>query len=339
MYKLIRFFLFLLPTETSHYFAMSSLKLFHCLGLARLVKKKSYFTQTKEVFGIKFLNPVGIAAGIDKDGDYIDAIASLGVGFIELGGVTPKAQVGNPKPRLLRLKKDQALINRMGFNNKGVDYLVKNLQKRKTNCLVGVNLAKNKDTPLALAKDDYIYCLQRIYNYCDFVTINISSPNTPNLRKLQTAEYLQDLLQSIKNAGDLCCAKNKKYLPLLVKIAPDLKDEDLYLMLDTIKHVEIDGLIACNSSVSRDFTLTSPLAKEAGGLSGKPIQASCHDLLKKIKRHSPKLPVISVGGIDSAESAKQRMDDGAALVQVFTGLIYQGTGLIDSILCALQRNN
>ena len=331
MYKLLRYFLFLLPPETAHHLTLNLLKLSYHLNLTPLFFKKNNHRPSK-VFGLSFNNPIGIAAGLDKNGDYIDALVALGVGFIEVGAITPKPQVGNQKPRLFRLKEDEAIINRMGFNNKGVDYLVQKLIQRKATCPIGVNLGKNKDTPLAQAKEDYIYCLKRVYRYCDFLTINISSPNTLDLRKLQTATYLESLLQSIKTTRDDCYAQQQRYVPLLVKIAPDLSDDDLSIILDAIKKTALDGVIATNTSNARHYTLTSPLANEPGGLSGKPIKMICSTILKKIKKHSPELTVISVGGITSAEEATHRFTQGAALIQLYTGLIYTGPKLLKTIL-------
>ena len=338
MYKLLRPLLFMLPTETSHYFSLSLLKIFHSIGLTRLFFRKIKSVPT-EAFGLRFKNPVGIGAGLDKNGDYIDCLADLGVGFIEVGAITPKPQAGNPKPRLFRLTEDEALINRMGFNNKGVNYLVGNLKKRKTDCIVGVNLGKNKETPLALAKNDYIICLQQVYNYCNFLTINISSPNTPDLRQLQTPEYLEDLLTSVKNERDRCHTTYIKRIPLLVKIAPDLNDTDLALIIDVTHKVGLDGIIATNTTSSRDYNLQSQFAQEAGGLSGKPIEKVCADLLQKIHRHNQTIPIISIGGIASATEATKRFSQGASLIQVYTGLIYEGPRLPRKIIQALSSTN
>jgi len=336
MYKILRYCLFLFPTETSHYLTLNALKLAHSLGLTRLLFGTEKNAPTR-VFGLQFKNPIGIGAGLDKNGDYIDALSDLNVGFIEVGAITPKPQVGNTKPRLFRLKKDQAIINRMGFNNKGVDHLVKNLANKKTTCLIGVNLGKNKDTPLTEAKDDYIYCLKQVYAYCDFLTINISSPNTPDLRKLQTAEYLTTLLQSVKNARDDCATQQQKYVPLLVKLSPDLNDAELIMILDTINHIGLEGIIATNTTTTRSDALRSLLAKELGGLSGKPLQSLSMASLQKIKQHSEKLPVISIGGIDSVNEANRRFAHGASLIQLYTGLIYQGPGLLKKILRSVSK--
>lgn len=319
VYRYIRFILFLLPPETAHSFSLFALKCVAFLGF-----KGKCPQQRKNVFGLHFENPIGIAAGLDKNGDYIDALASLGVGFIEVGAVTPKAQAGNPKPRLFRLQEDEAIINRMGFNNKGVDYLVKRLAARKSTCVIGVNLGKNKATPLAEAKKDYCYSLQKVYAYCDFLTINISSPNTPGLRELQGVDYLQDLLQTVKDARDACYAEHGVRRPLLVKLAPDLSLSELKQILDVINDVGLDGVIANNTSSSRDYHLHSAQAHEVGGLSGKPIAKASYAMTKNIKAYAPTLPLISVGGIDSVKEIQRRIEAGADLVQLYTGLVYKG---------------
>ena len=336
MYKILRYLLFILPPETSHSLALNLLKFTHTIGFTRILFTKQKVRPTT-IFGLKFKNPVGIGAGLDKNGDYIDCLAALNIGFIEVGAITPKSQSGNPKPRLFRLIKDKALINRFGFNNKGVNYLVENLKNRKTDCIVGVNLGKNKDTPLSSAKNDYIICLQQVYNYSDFLTINISSPNTPDLRKLQTQEYLEDLLQSIKSERDICSKIHQKYVPLLVKIAPDLNDEDLTIIITTINKVGLDGIIATNTTNSRNFNLQSPFANEQGGLSGAPITSISTLMLQKIYQHNNQIPIISVGGINSIAEANKRFNYGASLIQLYTGLIYEGPGLVNKIVRSLKK--
>lgn len=336
MYKILRYLLFILPPEISHSIALQLLKFAYIIGFTRILFPKQKTIPTT-IFGLKFKNPVGIGAGLDKNGDYIDCLAALNVGFIEVGAITPKPQPGNPKPRLFRLIKDKALINRFGFNNKGVNYLVENLKNRKTDCIVGVNLGKNKNTPLSSAKNDYIICLQQVYNYSDFLTINISSPNTPDLRKLQTQEYLEDLLQSIKSERDICSKTHQKYVPLLVKIAPDLNDEDLTIIMTTINKVGLDGIIATNTTNSRDFNLQSPFAKEQGGLSGAPITSLSTLMLQKIYQHNNQIPIISIGGINSITEAKKRFKHSASLIQLYTGLIYEGPGLVNKIVRSLKK--
>lgn len=309
---------------------MTVLKGLHKIGLL------SFFIPpiTKEVptqaFGLTFKNPIGIAAGLDKNGDYIDCLAALGVGFIEVGAVTPRAQIGNPKPRLFRIKAKKALINRMGFNNKGVDYLVQRLQEKKSTCLIGVNLGKNKDTPLEQAANDYLICFKKVYEYADFVTLNISSPNTLGLKDLQTDTYLRDLLITIKEQRSALLLQTKRYVPVLVKIAPDLSEEEVIQIGETVVAVGLDGLIATNTTMGRAAVAGLPHAEETGGLSGAPLKVLSAQALAHLKNAdiTKRLDVISAGGIDSADEAARRLHGGAKLIQIYTGLIYQGPGLI-----------
>lgn len=330
MYRLLRPLFFLLPPELAHRVALTGLTLLYRLGLVRCRPSE----KQQGVFDLHFDNRLGIAAGLDKNGDYIDCLAALGVGFIEVGAVTPLPQAGNPKPRLFRLPAQQALINKMGFNNKGVDYLVNNLKKRKTDCIVGVNLGKNKTTPLANAADDYNICLRKIYPYADFATINISSPNTPGLRELQGDDYLPNLLQQVKQQRDELATQYNKSLPLLVKIAPDLSIPELQSMLSAIQQAKLDGIIATNTTASRDGVSHLAAAQHQGGLSGRPLAEKSRTLLHLLK--SCQLPIISVGGIDSPSEAKQRLQQGATLLQVYTGLIYQGPGLLKRIIKTIE---
>ena len=314
MYKLVRPFLFLLAPEIAHSLTLNLLKLlFNCKVIHYFLPKINENIPV-QVYGLSFKNSVGIAAGLDKNGDYIDCLAALGVGFIEVGAVTPRPQRGNPKPRLFRLVPKQALINRMGFNNKGVDHLVKKLKQRKSACIVGVNIGKNQATPLSEASNDYISCFEKVYDCCDFVTINISSPNTKGLRELQNQQYLQDLLALMKNKRDELQQKHHKYLPLLVKISPDLSSNELAMMLETIQAVAIDGVIATNTSQHRQHLEALPVAQQAGGLSGSPITDLSGNITKNIHHLAPGLDMISVGGIDSMGEANQRFSHGAKLI-------------------------
>jgi dihydroorotate dehydrogenase len=345
MYKIFRHLLFCLPPEVAHSVTLNLLKL---AVKFKLIREASpcILSQSVEakLMGLNFKNHIGIAAGLDKNGDYLDCLARLGVGFIEVGAVTPKAQIGNLKPRLFRLVKQQALINRMGFNNKGVDYLVKKLKQRNSTCIVGVNLGKNKETPLAHAADDYIYCLEKVFLHADFCTINISSPNTPELQKLQTPEYLENLLTAIKKSRDDLVIQHKKKLPLLVKIAPDLTDAQLYALVDMVDKLELEGIIATNTTNQRPHVSANPISKETGGLSGKPIAILSYEMLVKIRQRNQNLPIISVGGIDSVAEAQRRFQAGADLIQLYTGLIYEGPALLRQLTrfinnTANQRNN
>ncbi len=332
MYRCLKPILFCFPPETAHKFTLRALKILHQLKLTCFLFP-TLPPKSVNVFGLSFKNPVGIAAGLDKNGDYLDCLAALGVGFIEVGAVTPVAQIGNPKPRLFRLKEKHALINRMGFNNKGIDYLVENLKKRKTgDCLIGVNLGKNKDTPLEKAQDDYIICLRKIYPYADFMTINISSPNTPGLRELQQENHLENLLQLVKHERDALATQHHKRVPLLVKIAPDLSQAEVRTMLQSIVSVGMDGIIATNTTQARDAVQGLKHAGEIGGLSGPPVKELSYQVLQCIREIDQTIPVISVGGIDSVQEAERRFKAGTQLVQLYTSLIYQGPYLLRKII-------
>jgi len=322
-YKGIRPFLFLLPPETAHAVALNSLKL-----LSRFKSCQPIEHDPVELAGLYFSNQVGIAAGLDKNGDYIDALCSLGCSFIEVGGVTPKPQAGNPKPRLFRLAKQEALINRMGFNNKGVEYLIANLKRRKTESLVGVNIGKNKGTPLEVAYKDYSICLKRIEDHADFVTVNISSPNTPRLRDLHQADFLEHLIMQLK--------QKEKKIPLFVKLSPDLKPHELEETCDILLSCQVDGIIATNTTVERDEVGELPISKERGGLSGEPLFERSHRIVSSIaSRIQGRIPLIAVGGINSPERARIMLNSGADLVQLYTGLIYEGPGLVKQIITSL----
>ncbi|MCC2624290.1 MAG: dihydroorotate dehydrogenase (quinone) [Burkholderiales bacterium] len=329
MYKLLKPILFLLPPELAHTITLKFLGLLYKTRLLNFVFNTVNTCHPTQVFGLSFGNPVGIAAGLDKNGDYIDCLAALGVGFIEIGAVTPKPQQGNLKPRLFRLKEDNAIINRMGFNNKGVDYLVENLKRKTTTCIIGVNLGKNKQTPLENAKDDYITCMEKVYPYADFITINISSPNTPDLRKLQGPNYLSDLLSSVLARRDQLNLVHGKRVPVLVKISPDIIEPELAGIVKILNDLKIDGIIATNTTISRPNLKSLKLSHESGGLSGKPIKEQSFKILKTINNYEfNHLGIISCGGIDSEMEAMRRFKSGATLIQIYTGLIYEGPGLL-----------
>lgn len=338
MYNILRFVLFLLPPELSHHITFAVLKIFYKLNILRLFLPKFDHAVPIQVFGLNFKNPIGIAAGLDKNGDYIDCLAAMGVGFIEVGAVTPKPQPGNPKPRLFRLPEQQALINRFGFNNKGVDYLVERLKARRCDCPVGVNLGKNKVTPLADASKDYVTCLEKVFLYADFATVNISSPNTPGLRELQNQDYLFDLLTAVKNKRDILQAQHDKHFPILVKVSPDEDNTALSMILATAKKVGIDGIIATNTTQSREAVAGLPHANEQGGLSGAPLTELSFNALKILTAQAGDMDIISVGGIDSADEAMRRFNNGAKLIQIYTGLIYQGSRLLKACVQIFQQN-
>ncbi|OGT29813.1 MAG: dihydroorotate dehydrogenase (quinone) [Gammaproteobacteria bacterium RIFCSPHIGHO2_12_FULL_35_23] len=332
MYKVLRYFLFMLSPEVAHWITLSFLNILNFFGLLKIVFPKIN-GRSIDIMGLSFNNPVGIAAGLDKNGDYIDCLAALGVGFIEVGAVTPKSQYGNPKPRLFRIKEKQALINRMGFNNKGIDYVVKKLKQRKTKCIVGVNLSKNKETPLTQAHEDYIFCLTKIYPYADFVTLNISSPNTPGLRELQAEIYLINLLTNfIKKRNALVKIYNKS-LPVLIKIAPDLTQAEVQEIVSIAIKIPIEGIIVTNTSIQRPEVSEYKNAHQSGGLSGTPIKELSTQILQwVIAASEKKLAVIAVGGIDSVNEATKRFQAGANLIQIYTGLVYQGPKLVREII-------
>lgn len=327
-YDCIRPFLFSLKPETAHRFVLSLLR-YLPKGLFKQVE-----TKPLTLWGIRFPNRVGLAAGLDNNGDYIDALSKLGFGFMEFGGVTLKPQSGNPRPRLFRLKKDKALINRMGFDNKGVDYLVERLKHCQYDGVIGVNIAKNKDTPNEKAIDDYKACFEKLYPHVSYITFNISSPNTPGLRALQHGELLHNLFHDLKQTQTQLANHYQKYVPMLVKLAPDLSDEALLETVGTLEEAGVDGLVFSNTTLARNNLTEKTLAKEQGGLSGRPLYALATSKLARLSSKTS-LPIIGLGGIFSGTDAKGKLDAGASLVQVYSGLIYQGPNLVCEIVRAL----
>lgn len=289
-----------------------------------------------KVAGLTFDNALGLAAGLDKNGECIDAFAAMGFGFVEVGTVTPRPQPGNPKPRLFRLPEKQAIINRMGFNNKGVDYLVEQVKRSQFKGIIGINIGKNKDTPDDKALDDYLICLNKVYPYASYVTVNISSPNTPGLRNLQYGEALDNLLVGLKAAQETLCQTHGKYVPLFIKIAPDLDDEQIESIAQSLLNSKMDGVIATNTTLSRDSVQGLEHADEAGGLSGSVLTDMSLDVTRKLSKALDRaIPIIGVGGIDSAQTAKDRLAAGASLVQIYSSFIYQGPALVKQIVKAL----
>lgn len=329
MYSIIRRFLFLFDAETIHVFSLKALSLASKLGMLTLFIKKRIESPVT-VMGINFPNAVGLAAGLDKNALHIDALSQCGFGFIEVGTVTPLAQQGNEKPRLFRLPEDQAIINRMGFNNTGVESLVHNVRKSRKTCVLGINIGKNKDTPLENAVDDYLLCMQQIYSYADYITINISSPNTPGLRELQHGEGLSALLVQLKDKQSELNQQTQRYVPLVVKIAPDLTKNEIIDIASRLLAADIDGVIATNTSNSRPDSLScKEVASQTGGLSGAPVfEQSTRVLQQLLTALAGKIPVIAVGGIMSPEQALQKIEAGASLVQIYTGFIYAGPQLV-----------
>lgn len=331
-YALIRQLLFKLEPERAH---QLTLWLLRQSGRLPLLKKLQGPVKSSpcEIMGLHFANRVGLAAGLDNNGVAIDALGQLGFGFLEIGGVTPRPQPGNPKPRLFRLISDHALINRMGFPNLGVDNVVENLKRRVYSGVMGINITKNKETPLEKASEDYLYCLQRVYPFVDFITLNISSPNTPGLRELQTQAYLSDLLSTVKTEQHRLAERHKKYVPLVVKVSPDLQTDDLNQLAATLESQKIDGVIATNTTLSRP-ALSSASKDEGGGLSGRPLTSLSTEIVRQLYERLPKhIPIIALGGIMSVEDAIAKREAGAQLVQLYTGLIYEGPQLIADIAC------
>ena len=331
MYKsILRPILFKSDPEEIHHFTFSSVRrLFKVPGSKNIIKKLYQVNDTRlerEVFGLKFKNPVGLAAGFDKDAKLYKELSHFGFGFIEIGTVTPKPQPGNPKKRLFRLKEDQAIINRMGFNNGGVAEAVVRLQKNK-NVLIGGNIGKNKVTPNDEAVNDYILCFNALFSVVDYFVVNVSSPNTPGLRELQDKEPLTKLLATLQDLN----AQKEKRKPILLKIAPDLTEDQLLDIIDIVATTKIDGVIATNTTISRDG-LTSVNKEETGGLSGKPLTKRSTEVIRFLSERSNKaFPIIGVGGIHSAQDALEKIEAGASLVQLYTGFIYEGPQLIKDI--------
>lgn len=336
MYKfLIRPLFFKFDPERIHHFTFSLIRFLHRIGLGgvfRSIYKLENPKLERELFGLKFPNPVGLAAGFDKDAKLYKELSNLGFGFIEIGTVTPKPQDGNEKPRLFRLKNDAAIINRMGFNNGGVAEAVERLktnplQGHKNRVLIGGNIGKNKITPNEEAVNDYIICFDALFDYVDYFVVNVSSPNTPNLRALQEKKPLTDLLQTLQDKNNL----KQKRKPILLKIAPDLTEEQLLDIIDIVATTKIDGVIATNTTISREG-LTSDNKNEMGGLSGKPLTKRSTEVIRFLSQKSNKaFPIIGVGGIHSAKDALEKLDAGADLIQLYTGFIYEGPGLIKEI--------
>lgn len=333
-YSLSRALLFRLNGETSHELGLDMLGASERLGLLKhLVAPVPALPVT--VAGITFPNPVGLAAGLDKNGDFIDAFARLGFGFIEIGTVTPRPQPGNPKPRLFRIPERQAIINRMGFNNKGVDHLVERVKAARFRGVLGINIGKNFDTAVEDATSDYLICLNKVYEHATYITVNISSPNTPGLRTLQFGESLQQLLAPIK-ARQLELAEQFGYKPVFVKIAPDMTEEEVGLVAETLINSGIDGVIATNTTLSREGVEGLRFGNETGGLSGAPLEDLATETISALcKALDGKLPVIGVGGIIDGEGAADKIRAGAQLVQIYSGFIYRGPELIAEAVDAI----
>jgi dihydroorotate dehydrogenase len=340
LYTLVRPLLFALDAETAHHLTLPALRRAERVGLTGLIKRPADDPRT--VMGLRFPNPVGLAAGLDKDGAYIDALAALGFGSIEIGTVTPRAQPGNPKPRMFRLPQADALINRLGFNNGGVDAFVRNVQSsrfyQERRGVLGLNIGKNADTPIERAAEDYLHCLRKVYPYASYVTVNISSPNTKNLRQLQGAGELDSLLAQLKAEQRVLADRHRRYVPLALKIAPDIDSEQIKVIAEALLRHGIDGVIATNTTVTRDAVAGLAHGSEAGGLSGAPVFALSNRVIAELKSAlGDALPIIGVGAILSGADAKMKSDAGAALVQLYSGLIYRGPALVREAAAALRQ--
>lgn len=337
MYALLRPLLFSLDAEKAHHVTLDGMALAHKLGLLSLYAGKPVVDPVT-VFGIRFPNRVGLAAGLDKNADYIDALGALGFGFVEVGTITPRPQPGNPQPRLFRAVAQRGIVNRMGFNNLGVEHLVQKIRQRTYKGVLGVNIGKNATTPVEKALDDYLLCLDAVYTDCDYITVNLSSPNTPGLRDLQFGEPLKRLLDGLKNRQQQLQAQHGSYKPLLVKIAPDLAPDDIDNIAETFLQLQIDGVIATNTTIDKSALAGTGLENEAGGLSGAPVYEKSTAVLRHLaQKLDGKIPLIGVGGIESGTQAQAKIDAGASLVQLYSGLIYRGPDLVKECASALKN--
>ncbi|MCA1769785.1 MAG: quinone-dependent dihydroorotate dehydrogenase [Halomonas sp.] len=335
MYSLARSILFRLDAETAHGVALKGLDLAGRLGLGpRLGGGR--VEDPVDVMGLDFPNRVGLAAGLDKNADHLDALGALGFGFVEVGTVTPKPQSGNPRPRMFRLPEAGAIINRMGFNNAGVDYLVEKVKASRYDGVIGINIGKNLTTPVEQAVDDYLACLRKVHAHAHYITVNISSPNTPGLRNLQFGEQLNGLLSALREEGSRLDRDVGRRVPLAVKIAPDMDAEEVGLVARCLAANGIDAVIATNTTVSRDAVAGLANAEEAGGLSGRPVFEASNAVIRELRLQLPEMPIIGVGGIDSGESALAKRDAGADLVQLYSGFIYRGPALVGECARALK---
>jgi len=330
LYSLVKPILFSLDPELAHDISLQTLQHLHRILPINRIEKPT------RVMGLDFPNPVGLAAGLDKNADYLDGLGKLGFGFIEVGSVTPRAQPGNPKPRVFRLSRYQSLINRMGFNNSGVDHLLERVGDKSRDFILGINIGKNLSTPVEQALSDYCLVYEKVYGKADYITINISSPNTPGLRDLQNEAALEELLEGISQLRTRLEDQHQFHRPLAVKLSPDLDHDAIPVIADLLRKYTVDGVIATNTTVSRDRVQGHKLSDQSGGLSGAALRDKSRQLLRSFYRElGDDIPIISVGGIDSIEEAKLRFELGAKLIQLYTGLIYRGPGLVKTIAQSL----
>ena len=333
-YKLARKALFSTDPETAHELSMEGLRLGHRLGATRFLCSKR--GHPVSCMGLEFPNPVGVAPGLDKNGDYFEALGDLGFGFVEIGTVTPRPQPGNPKPRVFRLPDAQAMINRLGFNNKGVDHLVRKVKNHQFKGILGINIGKNFDTPIENAADDYLQCLEKVYPYADYITVNISSPNTKNLRDLQGEDELDGLLGSISERRSELADEHGFCVPLAVKVAPDLEDETLPVIAEVVARHRMDAVIATNTTITRAGVEGMKHAEESGGLSGAPLKLKADEVLSAFRTLLPEnIALIGVGGITRGQDAVDKLKLGADLVQFYTGMVYRGPELVSECLQAI----
>ena len=334
-YPLVRKALFQLDPEHAHELTFRQLRRLSGSPF-EFVIRQSLPAKPVSCMGLSFKNPLGLAAGLDKDGECIDAFGAMGFGFVEVGTVTPRPQAGNEKPRLFRVVEAEGLINRMGFNNRGVDNLIENVKKSRFGGILGINIGKNKDTPVENGKDDYLLCMEKVYPYAGYIAVNISSPNTPGLRSLQYGDALDELLAAIKNKQAELQQRHHKYVPVAVKIAPDLSEEELVQIADSLVRHNIDGVIATNTTLDRKLIHGLNYCEQAGGLSGRPVQLRSTEVIRRLSLElQGRLPIIGVGGIDSLTAAREKMQAGASLIQLYSGFIYHGPRLIKDIINAI----
>jgi dihydroorotate dehydrogenase len=337
LYPLLRPLLFALEPETAHKATFAGLEALHALGFATVLGSRERELPV-DVMGLRFPNPVGLAAGLDKNGDHIDALGDLGFGFIEIGTITPRPQPGNPQPRLFRLPAAEGIINRMGFNNGGLDALVKNVEASQYRGILGINIGKNFDTPIEKANDDYLACLTRVYPYASYITVNISSPNTKNLRQLQQSSELERLLSVLKDEQARLTVRHGRYVPLTLKIAPDLESDQIQEIARLLVEYRFDGVIATNTTLSRAGVEHLRHGAETGGLSGTPVRAKSTAVIRSLATAlGGKVPIIGVGGILEGHHAAEKIDAGASLVQIYSGLIYRGPGLVAESIRAIRE--
>ncbi len=339
MYSFLRNLLFCLPAETSHTVTLPLLDIAHKSGLIGLVASKPDTVPAVEVMGLQFPNPVGLAAGLDKNADHIDALGALGFGFLEVGTLTPRPQPGNPKPRLFRLTEQQAIINRMGFNNKGIDHALSRIASSRYNGILGINIGKNFDTPVEKAAEDYLICMRKCYSAASYIVVNLSSPNTPGLRSLQFGDELRRLLALLKAEQENLTHIHGKKIPLAVKIAPDLSDEEITQIAEVMLENEIEAVIATNTTLARSAVQSSPFKDEAGGLSGAPLLEKSTHVIRMLKEVlGDRIPIIGVGGILRGVDAASKIEAGAKLVQIYSGFIYTGPDLIAAAVASIAAS-